>query len=187
MAEEQLGFDIPEGKRKLAASGKSVEASKPAEPRKLQDDEVFDYITGDKVVKLTETEKVRQRIARALVHQYGIDPRDMQADFPIPVVNEETGRKSRRRASIAIFEHEQPHELQYIRRIVVTKPRPKDSRTVSKIRTYAHAKEQIDEVAELMRRPVPSASTACGRTTRTCTSSFATRSPRSSRTITGLC
>ncbi|MFD6287155.1 restriction endonuclease subunit M [Streptomyces sp. NPDC060205] len=152
MAEEQLGFDIPEGgKRKLAASGKSGEADKPSEPRKLQDDEVFDYITGDKVVKLTETEKVRQRIARALVHQYGIDPRDMQADFSIPVVNEESGRKTRRRASIAIFEHGQPHELQYVRRIVVTKPRPKDSRTVSKIRTYAHAKEQIDEVGALMK------------------------------------
>jgi type I restriction enzyme M protein len=151
MAEEQLGFDIPEGgKRKPTASGKSGEADKPAEPRKLQDNEVFDYITGDKVVKLTEAEKVRQRIARALVHQYGIDPRDMQADFPIPVVNKETGRKSWRRASIAIFEPGESHELQYLRRVVITKSRPNDSRTVSKIRTYGRAKEQIDEVAALM-------------------------------------
>ncbi|OIJ91190.1 hypothetical protein BIV24_16525 [Streptomyces colonosanans] len=121
-----------------------------AEPRKLQDDEGFDYITGTEVVKLTEAEKVRQRIARSLVHQYGIDPRDMEADFSIPVINEETGRKSRRRASIAIFEHGKPHKLQYVRRIVVTKARPKESRTVSKIRTFAHAKEQVDEVASLM-------------------------------------
>ncbi|MET7796697.1 methylation-associated defense system DNA methyltransferase MAD2 [Streptomyces decoyicus] len=162
MGDEQLGFDIPgEGelkpkpasKAKAKASDKGsaqAEPENPSGPRKLQDDEVFDYITGDKVVKLTEAEKVRQRIARALVRQYAIDPDDMVADFPIPVVNAKNGRKSRRRASIAIFEHGQPKELQYIRRIVVTKPRPNDSRTVSKIRTFAHAKEQVDEVADLM-------------------------------------
>ncbi|MFI9201789.1 class I SAM-dependent DNA methyltransferase [Streptomyces sp. NPDC053048] len=167
MAEEQLGFDIPgEGERKPAASekrGKSAKGAVNGEavsgenagPRKLQDDEVFDYITGEKVVKLTEAEKVRQHIARALVRQYGIDPDDMVADFSIPVVNKKTGRKSRRRASIAIFEHSQPKELQYIRRIVVTKPRPNDSRTVSKIRTFAHAKEQVDEVADLMHAAGP--------------------------------
>ncbi|GLV73263.1 class I SAM-dependent DNA methyltransferase [Streptomyces hygroscopicus] len=161
MAEEQLGFDMPEERpRKPEASGevgkKDADAvsgettdEAPAGPRKLADDEVFDYITGDKVVKYTEAEKVRQRIARALVYQYGIDPRDMEADFSIPVVND-AGRKSRRRASIAIFEHGTKHELANLRRVVVTKPRPKDSRTVSKIRTYAHAKAQIDEVAQLM-------------------------------------
>ncbi|MCE0447434.1 hypothetical protein LT493_34075 [Streptomyces tricolor] len=106
MAEEQLGFDIPEeGERKPKrssraepkASGKGDAQGTPEEnagPRKLQDDEIFDFITGDKVVKLTPTEEVRQRIARVLVHQYGIDPQDMEADFPIPVVNQKTGRKS---------------------------------------------------------------------------------------------
>ncbi|MCX5268323.1 N-6 DNA methylase, partial [Streptomyces sp. NBC_00199] len=153
MAEEQLGFDMPEGgSHKPETSGKAGKKAAdeaPAGPRKLADDEVFDYITGDKVVKLTEAEKVRQHIARSLVQQYGIDPHDMEADFSIPVINAD-GRKSRRRASIAIFEHGEDHELQYLRRVVVTKPRPKDSRTVSKIRTYAHAKAQIDEVGQLM-------------------------------------
>ncbi|MFP8960767.1 methylation-associated defense system DNA methyltransferase MAD2 [Streptomyces nanhaiensis] len=156
MGDEQLGFDMPgEDGRKPEKAGEAAREKQnreeePAEPRKLQDDEVFDYITGDKVVKLTEAERVRQHIARALVHQYGIDPRDMEADFPISVLNEETGRRTRRRASIAIFEHDKPHELRYVRRIVVTKPRPKESRTVSKIRTFARAKEQVDEVAALM-------------------------------------
>ena len=159
MAEEQLGFDMPEegphkpetsrkaGKKDAVSGEAAVETA--AGPRKLADDEVFDYITGDKVVKLTEAEKVRQHIARSLVHQYGIDPHDMEADFSLPVIND-GGRKSRRRASIAIFEHGKKHELANLRRVVVTKPRPKDSRTVSKIRTYAHAKAQIDEVGQLM-------------------------------------
>lgn len=153
MAEEQLGFDMPEeGPHKPETSGetgKEDTGEAPAGPRKLADDEVFDYITGDKVVKLTEAEKVRQHIARSLVHQYGIDPHDMEADFSIPVIND-AGRKTRRRASIAIFEHGKKHELENLRRVVITKPRPKDSRTVSKIRTYAHAKAQIDELGQLM-------------------------------------
>ncbi|MGW5651103.1 methylation-associated defense system DNA methyltransferase MAD2 [Streptomyces humi] len=164
MGEEQLGFDVPgegEGKRRKPGTGASGAAGGQADsvespgPRKLQDDEVFDFITGDKVVKLTPTEEVRQRIARALVHQYGIDPADMEADFSIPVVNPKTGRKSRKRASIAIFEHGKEHELQHVRRIVVTKPRPSDSRTVSKIRTYARANEQVGEVADLMHAAGP--------------------------------
>lgn len=167
MAEEQLGFDIPEegewkpersSKAEPKATGAGDAQGGPEEgsgPRKLQDDEIFDFITGDKVVKLTPTEEVRQRIARVLVHQYGIDPKDMEADFPIPVVNQKTGRKSRKRASIAIFEHDKEHELQHVRRIVITKPRPNDSRTVSKIRTFARAKEQVDEVADLMHAAGP--------------------------------
>ncbi|WAZ23724.1 N-6 DNA methylase [Streptomyces cinnabarinus] len=175
MGEEQLGFDIPgEGERRPArssagakpkGSGKGRAAAGVQEedsgPRKLQDDEIFDYISGgDKVVKHTPMEEVRQRIARALVHQYGIDPRDMRADFPLQVENRKTGRKSRKRVSIAIFEHgsipegEEP-KRENIRRIVVIKPRPNDSRTVSKIRTFARAKEQVDEVADLMHAAGP--------------------------------
>ncbi|MFF0589419.1 restriction endonuclease subunit M [Streptomyces sp. NPDC003781] len=173
MGEEQLGFDIPgEGQRRLAPSAKATRKTpgtgraqsapeEGAEPRKLQDDEIFDYISGgDKVVKHTPMEEVRQRIARALVYQYGIDPRDMRADFPLQVENRKTGRKSRKRVSIAIFEHgsipegEEP-KREDIRRIVVIKPRPSDSRTVSKIRTFARAKEQVDEVADLMHAAGP--------------------------------
>ncbi|MEV7435274.1 methylation-associated defense system DNA methyltransferase MAD2 [Streptomyces griseoviridis] len=161
MGEEQLGLDISGGSRrrptpqaragaKIPASGRARSAPEDgAGPRKLQDDEIFDYISGDKIVKHTPMEEVRQRIARALVHQYGIDPRDMEADFRIQV--EKNGRKSSKRASIVIFKHGSDHERQNIRRVVVIKPPRNDSRTVSKIRTFARAKEQVDEVAELMR------------------------------------
>lgn len=173
MGDEQLGFDIPgeaggkpapsAGSRPRASGEESAQkapAEETSEPRKLQDDEIFDYISGDKVVKHTPMEEVRQRIARALVHQYGIDPRDMRADFPLQAENPKTGRKSRKRASIAIFEHGSIKEgveprPEDIRRIVVIKPPRNDSRTVSKIRTYARAKEQIDEVVSLMRAAGP--------------------------------
>ncbi|MER6149627.1 methylation-associated defense system DNA methyltransferase MAD2 [Streptomyces hirsutus] len=173
MGEEQLGFDIPgEGERRAKPASKAKPkasgqgraqgaATESSEPRKLQDDEIFDYISGgDKVVKHTPMEEVRQRIARALVHQYGIDPRDMRADFPLQVENRKTGRKSRKRASIAIFEHGSIPEggepkRENIRRIVVIKPPRSDSRTVSKIRTFARAKDQVDEVADLMHAAGP--------------------------------
>ncbi|GCB46466.1 N-6 DNA methylase [Streptomyces sp. NL15-2K] len=172
MGEEQLGFDIPgEDGRRPAQSAKARSqasgrgrAQKAQEetsgPRKLQDDEIFDYISGDKVVKHTPMEEVRQRIARALVHQYGIDPRDMRADFPLQVENRKTGRKSRKRASIVIFKHgsiepDAEPRPEDIRRIVVIKPPRNDSRTVSKIRTFARAKEQVDEVADLMHAAGP--------------------------------
>lgn len=50
----------------------------------LPEDALVDYIT-DKPVRNTPKERVRQRIARALFHEYGIGIDDMQADFPVPV------------------------------------------------------------------------------------------------------
>ena len=40
-----------------------------------EEGKLFDYITG-KSVKDTDKEKVRQRIARALIHEYGIAAED---------------------------------------------------------------------------------------------------------------
>ena len=48
----------------------------------LAEDEVTDFITGN-AVKLKGNEEVRQRIARALFHEYGISTLDMGRDFPI--------------------------------------------------------------------------------------------------------
>ncbi|MFF9113044.1 class I SAM-dependent DNA methyltransferase [Streptomyces sp. NPDC014805] len=119
-------------------------------PRALGDDETIDYITGRDVLKLTEAEKVRQHIARALVHQYGINPDDMHRDFVIEVPAVEGGRKSRKKVSIAIFEPGQPHKPEHLRRIVVTKPRPRTGRTVTKIRTHEQATKDLEELQALM-------------------------------------
>ena len=42
-----------------------------------------DYITG-REVKDSPKERVRQRIIRALFHEYGLSPESMESDFPIP-------------------------------------------------------------------------------------------------------
>jgi type I restriction enzyme M protein len=42
----------------------------------------LDYVSG-KQVKETDKEQVRQRVVRALIHEYGFFPEDMELDFPI--------------------------------------------------------------------------------------------------------
>ena len=42
---------------------------------------IVDYITGEKLVKDTPKEQVRQFIAKALEQEYNISLEDMQADF----------------------------------------------------------------------------------------------------------
>lgn len=89
----------------------------------LAEDEVTDFITGS-AVKLKGNEEVRQRIARALFHEYGISTRDMARDFPIPV-NQDGQRRATKKADIAIFEHDAPHTPENLRRVVICKPEPK--------------------------------------------------------------
>ena len=50
----------------------------------LEEGRLLDYITG-KPVKDTPKEQVRQRIARALFHEYGISVDDMLPDFKLRV------------------------------------------------------------------------------------------------------
>ncbi|MGW1290169.1 HsdM family class I SAM-dependent methyltransferase, partial [Streptomyces sp. NPDC002586] len=124
-------------------------------PRELKEDEAFDYIGARAVVRLTETETIRQQIARALAEQYSIDPRDMAADYPLHLPNPEGGRPLLRRAGIAVFEPGRPHEQEYIRRVVVTAPRPRKNRAAFKIRHHDQAGERVIEVAQLMKAAGP--------------------------------
>src|SRR5262245_33687787 len=104
---------------------------------------VFDYITN-RYVPDSPKEQVRQWIARALFHEYGLSPNNMQRDFPIPLQGSD-GRMRRKRVEIAIFDHEQPHTLEYLRRIVICRPEPKNSRrSVTKLRDHRQARKDID-------------------------------------------
>lgn len=144
MADEQLGlgFSVPEEPKKRSGGA--------SPPRALGDDETIDYITGQDILKMTEAEKVRQHIARVLVHQYGINPDDMARDFSIEIPAGEGTRKSRKKVSIAVFKPGESHRLENLRRIVITKPRPRTGRTVTKIRTHEQATNDIDELQSLM-------------------------------------
>src|SRR5258708_6577813 len=88
----------------------------------VRDGFLLDFITGSDHLSENPKEQVRQRIARALFHEYGICVEDMQRDFSVSV-----GGK-RRRADIAIFKHDAPHAVENLRRVVVCRPEPKQGK-----------------------------------------------------------
>ncbi|MEW9531732.1 restriction endonuclease subunit M [Microbispora sp. NPDC049125] len=141
---ERVGLDIDVPDKMAAAEEPSADTTLDS----LADDETVDYITGDRI-KLKGNEPVRQRIARALFHEYGISVDDMARDFPIQI-DVPGQRKATKKADIAIFEPGTKHELANLRRIVICKPEPKAGRTVTKIRTYAQAEKDLEELKLLL-------------------------------------
>ena len=125
----------------------AVEDKKKAEPSTeaaIADGMIVDYISREPV-KETPKEKVRQRIARALFHEYGIDVDDMAADFRFKV----DGRN--KKVDIAVFEHGQPHEPEHLRRVVVCKPEPKlGKKGIFKMRDHEQATKDLDELKNFM-------------------------------------
>ena len=107
----------------------------------IRDGFILDFISGTKEIKETAKELVRQRIARALFHEYGISVEDMAPDFPVLV----GGR--RRRADIVVFGAGENHSIENIQRIVICRPEPKQTkRGAVKMRDYEQAAQDIDEV-----------------------------------------
>jgi type I restriction enzyme M protein len=104
---------------------------------------ILDFISGTKSLKETPKEQVRQRIARALFHEYGLSVDEMEGDFTVKV----GGRK--RKIDIAIFHHDKPHLPENISRVVVCKPEPNVGRT-SRIRDYEQAESDLEELKSLM-------------------------------------
>src|SRR5882757_2374207 len=107
-----------------AASNKRQNAALPTSPEgdqaregALEEGKVFDYITGEPI-KHSEKERVRQRIARAIIHEYGIAAEDMEPDFRVKV-----GGKNRK-VDIAIFRPGKPHEIENLYRVVVVEKEP---------------------------------------------------------------
>lgn len=86
--------------------------------RMLEEGKVFDYITGNPV-KDSDKEKVRQRISRAIIHEYGIAAEDMEPDFKIKVLGKN------RKLDIAIFKPGRAHTVDNLCRAVVVDKEPK--------------------------------------------------------------
>ena len=104
----------------------------------IEDGKLLDYITGVPI-KDTAKEQVRQRIARALFHEYGISVDDMQSDFPIKV----EGR--RKKVDIAIFEPESDHTEENLRRVVVCQKEPTNGKKGAvKMRDHEQAKKDVE-------------------------------------------
>jgi type I restriction enzyme M protein len=114
----------------------------------MSEDTATDYITGLEV-KDSPKERVRQRIERALFHEYGFPTDSMESDFLIPV--EVGGKTRRKKVEIAIFDYGQEHTLENLRRVVVCRPEPKNSkRGVTKLRDHEQAAKDLIELQEFM-------------------------------------
>lgn len=100
----------------------------------------LDYVTGRKI-KETKKELVRQRIARALIHEYGFSPEDMEIGYKA---------KGRKKIDIAIFGHEKEHVPENLRRAVVCRPEPAMGKNAARIRDFEQAKKDLEEIEVIM-------------------------------------
>ena len=103
----------------------------------LEEGKILDYITGEPV-KDTPKEQVRQRIARALFHEYGISVEDMVPDFKMKV----DGRQ--KKIDIAIFEPGADKTPENLRRVVICDKEPKTgSKGAYKMRDHKQAEKEF--------------------------------------------
>jgi type I restriction enzyme M protein len=103
-----------------------------------------DYISGTKNIKDSPKEQVRQRIARALLHEYAISNDDMESDFSVVIAGK------RKKVDVAIFHHESEHVVENMSRVVVCRPEPKVGRNVVRLRDYAQAEKDLEELEVIM-------------------------------------
>lgn len=110
----------------------------------IEDGKIIDYITGNQV-KDSAKEQVRQRIARAIFHEYGFSPDDMEPDFKVPVGSKRKG------VDIAIFKTGSEHKVENLHRIVICKPEAKQGKKGGfKLRDHEQATKDLDELKDLM-------------------------------------
>ena len=103
----------------------------------LEEGKILDYITNQPV-KDTPKEQVRQRIARALFHEYGISVNDMAPSFKMKV----DGRS--KTIDIAIFEPGSAKIEANVRRIVVCDKEPKQGKKgATKMRDHEQAMKEF--------------------------------------------
>jgi type I restriction enzyme M protein len=103
---------------------------------------LLDYISG-KQLKETKKGLVRQRIVRALIHEYGISPDDMEGDFKVD------GSK---KTDVAIFHHGTDHTIENISRIMLCRPEPKIGKTAVRIRDFDQATSDLEALEKLMQK-----------------------------------
>ncbi|MEM9460667.1 MAG: N-6 DNA methylase [Myxococcota bacterium] len=107
----------------------------------------LDYITGAPV-RDTPKEKVRQRIARALVHEYGLSVQDMVPGFKMKVGGH------RKAIDIAIFEPGADKVLPNLRRIVICDREPKTgTKGAYRMRDHRQAEHELGLLHAAMSQP----------------------------------
>ena len=101
----------------------------------------LDYVSG-KQIKETNKELVRQRMVRALIHEYGFSPEDIELDFPIG------GRK---KVDLAIFHNGKEHTIDNLGRAVLCRSEPNIGKNTVRIRDFEQADKDLKELEEIMR------------------------------------
>ena len=101
----------------------------------------LDYVSG-RQIKETKKELVRQRVVRALIHEYGFSPEDMELDFSIG------GRK---KVDVAIFHHGKDHTIENLSRAVICRQEPNVGKNAMRIRDYEQAAKDLEEIETIMR------------------------------------
>lgn len=110
----------------------------------IEDGKILDYITGKPVAE-NDKERVRQRIARALFHEYGISVDDMEPDFKVKVDG------SNKKIDIAIFASGSEHTPENVRRLVVCQKEPKlGDKGAYKMRDHEQAAKDLDVLKAAM-------------------------------------
>jgi type I restriction enzyme M protein len=101
---------------------------------------ILDYVSGNQI-KESKKELVRQRIARALIHEYGFSPDDMELDFLY------AGRK---KLDIAIFHHDKEHIADNLSRAVICRPEPNIGKNAIRIRDFDQAAKDLEEIETVL-------------------------------------
>jgi len=103
----------------------------------LEEGKLLDYITGTPVPE-NPKEQVRQRIARALFHEYGISVEDMKPDFKLRI----EGRQ--KNVDIAIFAPGSAHTAANVHRIVICEKEPVNgTKGVYRMRDHEQARKEF--------------------------------------------
>ncbi len=103
----------------------------------IEGGKIPDYVTN-RPLKDAPKEQVRQRIERALFHEYGISVEDMQPDFKLKV----NGKN--KKLDIAIFEHRAAHTPENLRQVVICQKKPSQGRKGAvKLRTHDEAEKEF--------------------------------------------
>ena len=116
-------------KRKKAAASEEITA--------LDEGMILDFVTGQPV-KDTPKEAVRQRIGRAMFHEYAISPENIEPDFKVKV--EDRNRK----LDLVIFRPDSPHDVDHVQRIVICEKEPTNGKkSAYKMRSPEEAEKEF--------------------------------------------
>ena len=127
-----------------AATASEGSGASTDETSAIEDGKILDYITGKPVAE-NDKERVRQRIARALFHEYGISVDDMEPDFKVKVDG------SNKKIDIAIFESGSEHTPENVRRLVVCQKELKiGDRGAYKMRDHEQAAKDLEVLKDAM-------------------------------------